>query len=100
MCARVLFSALLIAVITTYCAAAPRHTWRLSRAEAIAIAERAAVAHGFKLRDYPERTVQQFTRTTPQWFVGFAPPSPRAADTDFLVIVDDATGKAELVQGQ
>jgi hypothetical protein len=76
-----------------------KYNWRLSRPEATRVAEHCAIAHGFRLADYPQRRVQQFTDTRPEWYVNFAPPYPQSADSDFLVVVDDTTGKAHLVQG-
>ena len=92
----VVFAVFTLASIT--CVLAAEYRWRLSRAEAIRLAERAAVAQGFKLRDYPDRSVKQLPRSR-EWFVSFEPPSPAPPDQGFLVVVDDGTGKAELFRG-
>jgi len=89
--------ALVLALVAT---SASGHTPRLTRAEVLMIARRAGQKAGFNLNEFRDPRVEfEFTKKNYTWTVFFEWKTVHFGG-DFLVWVDDRTGKAQVMPGE
>jgi hypothetical protein len=73
---------------------------RLSQAQAISIAKKAAERAGYRLTDYEEpRANYEFTKKNKKWSAFFVGRDPKPGN-HFLIWIDDQTEKTEVIPGQ
>ncbi len=72
----------------------------MSQTQAVGIAGKAAVKHGYRLADYKDPQAHyEFTRKDKTWSVFYDCKVPMPGH-HFLVSVDDRTGEARVVPGK
>jgi|SRR5215831_2955441 len=92
------FSVSAVAVITLVAGCA--HSPKLSQVDVVRLASEAATNAGCQLKDYTQPAAHfEFVRKDKSWSVFFERKSPAPPDADILVVVDDKTGKAQVVAG-
>jgi hypothetical protein len=82
-------------------ASEPKGSARLNQAEVTRIAAEAAAKQGYRLAEYKSPQVRyELTHKDKIWTVFYDGKAPAPPGHDFLVVVDDQTGTAQVMHGE
>lgn len=90
-------STVAVAMLVVGCA----HTPKMSQADVVRVASRAATDAGYKLADYKKPEAHfEFVHKDETWTVFYEMKPPTPPGGHFLVWVDDKTGKTRVMPGE
>jgi hypothetical protein len=94
-----LFRCLALALLV--CSAGCGHSTRMSRYDVVKAANSAAIKAGFMLDEFGPPTVRyELTGQDKTWTVFYTQKPPTPLGGHFLVIVEDQTGKTQVMRGE